>query len=121
MTGIPGTGDPDGGNAARAEQHVQRPGDPGWAGAARCREPQAGQLARINHIEVQVHIQRAAGVIIGGARPRFSRLTADPASTLRMGAIRSGGKAARGGGADVLAPSPYCHANPDRRDTPRIS
>jgi hypothetical protein len=39
VTGIPGTGDPDGGGAARCEHYVQRTNDLVWAGAARCREP----------------------------------------------------------------------------------
>ncbi len=36
----------------------------------------------------------AARITIGGVRPQFSRLMADPASTFRMGAIRSGRRAA---------------------------
>jgi len=34
VPGIPSAGDPDGGDAAGAEQRVQRAGDLGWAGAA---------------------------------------------------------------------------------------
>jgi hypothetical protein len=45
----------------------------------------------------------AARVTIA-VRPQFSRPTADPASTFRMGAITSGRKAARRSGTDVLAP-----------------
>jgi hypothetical protein len=52
-----------------------------------------------------------ARVTIGGVRPQFSRLMADPASTFRMGAITSGRKAPRGSGTDMLGPQPYCHAD----------
>jgi hypothetical protein len=46
----------------------------------------------------------AAGITIGGVRPQFGRLMADPASTFRAGAMTSGRKATRDSGTDMLAP-----------------
>ena len=58
VTGMPGAGDADGSDAARAEQHVQRVGHLCRARAAGNGETQAGHGGRVSHIQVKVHIQR---------------------------------------------------------------
>lgn len=58
---MPGAGDAYGSDPARAEQHLQCPGDLRQAWAAGCGIAQAGNFGWIGHVQVEVNIQRPAG------------------------------------------------------------
>jgi len=59
--GIPGAGQAQGGHPAGGQQHAQRRRELSGVRAAGRGVPQAGQAGRVDHVQVDVHVQRPAG------------------------------------------------------------
>jgi len=59
LTSVPGARDTNRGHAAGVAQHAQRPADLSGARAAGNGEDQSWQPAGVEHIHVEVHVQRA--------------------------------------------------------------
>ena len=64
--GMPGAGEGEGGHPAGGQQQAQGLGELGGVRAAGRGVPQAGQAGRVDHVQVDVHVQRPFGHAGGG-------------------------------------------------------